>query len=214
MIIENNEESKMDLKFTGKFIHEQRKLKGLTQAQLATKLGVSEKSVSKWETGRSFPDTSLILPLCNELGVTANELLCGKILPNDKEYKERAEKNLVILKGQQQRNAKNFLLLELLLIWLGIALLVGCCIAASYLEIKDGYRFLIIGFGLLNVIVISVVGIIIETKVGYYECAYCKHKYVPTYKQVVCSMHMGRTRYMKCPNCHRKSWQKKRTDLE
>ncbi|MBQ8427304.1 MAG: helix-turn-helix transcriptional regulator [Clostridia bacterium] len=200
----------MDLKTVSKFIQEQRKAKSLTQVQLAEKLGVSEKTVSKWETGRGFPDTSLIMPLCNELGITANELLCGKLVSSDNEYKEAAEKNLVLLKGQQQRSAKNFLLLEMLLIWLGIVLLLGCCVVASYVEMLDVYRFLIIGFGFLNVAVVCVVGIIIETKVGFYECAHCHYKYVPTYKQVLWAMHMGRTRYMKCPNCHEKSWQKKK----
>lgn len=201
----------MDLKTVSKFIQEQRKGKGLTQVQLAEKLGVSEKTVSKWETGRGFPDTSLILPLCEALGVTANELLSSKLVFSDNEYKETAEKNLVILKGQQQRSVKNILLLELLLVWLGIVLLLGCCVVASYVEMKGVYRFLIIGFGMINIAVVCVVGIIIETKVGFYECAHCHYKYVPTYKQVLCAMHMGTTRYMKCPNCHKKSWQKKRT---
>ena len=49
----------------------------------------------------------------------------------------------------------------------------------------------------------------LEQKAGYYECAKCHHKYVPTYNQVCCSMHVCRTRYMRCPHCGQKSWQKK-----
>ena len=82
----------MDLKQTGLFIREQRKAKKLTQVQLALKLNVSEKTISKWECGKGFPDTSLILPLCTELGISANELLSAKKLPTEKEYKETAEK--------------------------------------------------------------------------------------------------------------------------
>ena len=73
----------MDLIVTGKFIKEQRKAKGLTQLQLAEKIGVSEKTISKWECGNGFPDTTLMLPLCSALGISANELLSGKILSTD-----------------------------------------------------------------------------------------------------------------------------------
>ena len=68
----------MDLKVIGEFIKQQRKAKGLTQVELAEKLLVSEKTISKWECGNGFPDTSLILPLCKELDISANELLSGK----------------------------------------------------------------------------------------------------------------------------------------
>ena len=62
----------MNLKETGLFIKQKRKEKGLTQEDLARKILVSEKTISKWECGNGFPDTSLILPLCQELGTTAN----------------------------------------------------------------------------------------------------------------------------------------------
>ena len=70
----------MDLMQIGKFIAERRKFKKLTQSELAKKMNISEKTVSKWECGYGFPDTSLILPLCNALDITANELLSGKLL--------------------------------------------------------------------------------------------------------------------------------------
>ncbi|MBQ8428262.1 MAG: helix-turn-helix transcriptional regulator, partial [Clostridia bacterium] len=96
----------MDLKVTGKFIQERRKAKGLTQAQLAEKISVSEKTVSKWECGGGFPDTSLMLPLCEALEISANELLSGKLL-NEREYKPNAEKHLVELKNQQEKLYKH-----------------------------------------------------------------------------------------------------------
>ena len=74
----------MDLGIIGKFIQERRKAKKLTQVQLSEILEVSEKTISKWESGRGFPDTTLILPLCKVLDITANELLSGKLLPTDK----------------------------------------------------------------------------------------------------------------------------------
>ncbi len=59
------------------FLHSRRKEKGMTQSELADKLGISNKAVSKWETGESMPDTSLLVPLSGILGVTIDELLKG-----------------------------------------------------------------------------------------------------------------------------------------
>ena len=87
----------MDLKLVGKFIAQKRKEKNLTQSALADLLFISEKTVSKWECGKGFPDTSLILPLCSALEISANELLSGKTL-TEQEYKTSAEKNLIELK--------------------------------------------------------------------------------------------------------------------
>ena len=75
----------MNLLNTGNLIQTKRKQINLTQLELSQKLNVSEKTISKWECGKGFPETSLILPLCKELNITANELLSGKLLPSDKE---------------------------------------------------------------------------------------------------------------------------------
>lgn len=78
----------------GKYIAKLRKEKKITQEELAEKLGVSSKSISRWETGRNMPDLSLITPLCKELGTTINELLSGEKL-NEKEYQEKLEENII-----------------------------------------------------------------------------------------------------------------------
>ncbi|MCI8445837.1 MAG: helix-turn-helix transcriptional regulator, partial [Bacilli bacterium] len=78
----------------GKYIAKLRKGKKITQEELAEKLGVSSKSISRWETGRNMPDLSLITPLCKELGTTINELLSGEKL-NEKEYQEKLEENII-----------------------------------------------------------------------------------------------------------------------
>lgn len=93
----------MDLIKIGKFIQEQRRAKNLTQVQLAQKIGVSEKTISKWECGNGFPDATLMLPLCKELNITSNELLSGKLLGGDKEYREQAEINLLNFKKVQEK---------------------------------------------------------------------------------------------------------------
>lgn len=84
----------MDQDRIGKYIAKLRKEKKITQEELAEKLGVSSKSVSRWETGRNMPDLSLLIPLCKELETTINELLSGEKL-NEKEYQEKSEENII-----------------------------------------------------------------------------------------------------------------------
>lgn len=78
----------------GKFISENRKIKGLTQEQLALKLSVSKNAVSKWERGLNLPDASIMQELCKILDITLNELFSGEKIPNNK-YKEVADSNLL-----------------------------------------------------------------------------------------------------------------------
>ena len=92
----------MDQQKIGGFIASNRKSRGMTQAELAEQLGVTNKAVSKWETGRCLPDAELFQPLCALLGVTVNELLTGETIPPE-QAAERAEETIVSLAGQQQR---------------------------------------------------------------------------------------------------------------
>ena len=84
----------MDQIKIGKFISELRKKKGLTQVELAERIGVTDRSVSKWENGRGMMDISFLVPLSEELGVSLNELLSGEEL-NDKNFKKKSEENLL-----------------------------------------------------------------------------------------------------------------------
>lgn len=78
----------------GKFIAECRKQKKMTQSELGEKLGVTEKSISNWENGRNMPDLSLFKPLCDELGITINEIISGEKI-NKEDYQEKFEENIV-----------------------------------------------------------------------------------------------------------------------
>ncbi len=198
----------MNLQIIGRFIKEQRKIRGMTQAELAEKICVSEKTISKWECGNGFPDTSLMLPLCKELGITANELLSGKKLTGD-EYMRQAENNLVTLKTQQEQSHKLLLTIEYILGYMSSLTLIILVFVASYINMPTWLRIFLIVFGLIHTIFGIHFCIVIEKDAGFYECQHCHNKYIPTYKQVLFSMHYGRTRYMKCPKCHKKSWQKK-----
>ena len=89
----------------GEFLQELRRDKGLTQKGLAEQIGVSDKTISKWENGNSVPDTSMLLPLCNALEITVNEFLsCEKILPEN--YSMKAEENMMALMEENKRTQK------------------------------------------------------------------------------------------------------------
>ena len=200
----------MDLQIIGKFIKEQRKAKELTQLQLSEKLNVSEKTISKWECGNGFPDTSLMLPLCKELDISANELLSGKKLTTN-EYKQLAEDNLIKLTSEQERSYKFLLTVETVLGYMASITFMILIFVASFIDMTTWLRIVLIAIGLIQFVIAIHFCLCIEKDAGYYECAHCHNKYIPTYKQVLFSMHYGRTRYMKCPKCNKKSWQKKVT---
>lgn len=95
----------MDLVKIGRFIAECRKEKGLTQSQLAEKLNITDKAVSKWETGKGMPDVSIMIELCDILGINVNELLSGEKLSEEK-YKEKANENIVSMISVADKNRK------------------------------------------------------------------------------------------------------------
>lgn len=110
----------------GEFLKELRKDKGLTQKELAEKIGISDKTISKWENGNSFPDTTMLLPLCNVLDVTVNELLtCEKIPPEI--YSKKAEENMISLieKNERTERSKAFIeLMGIIVLCMGVIFLV------------------------------------------------------------------------------------------
>ena len=89
----------------GKFIAQCRKEKNLTQSQLAEKLNMSNKSISKWETGKGMPDSSIMLELCTYLGINVNELLSGEHLEKE-QYQEKANENIINIAKESDKNKK------------------------------------------------------------------------------------------------------------
>ena len=199
----------MDQIKIGKFIASRRKDAGLTQLQLAEQLGITDRAVSKWETGKALPDAALMLPLCRILAITVNDLLSGEIVPMEN-YNKEMEKKLLELAEAKQQADRNLLRIETLIGTLCIVLLLGGCVIAAYLpNLKEWTRVILVVAGMLPLLIACPFMIRIEQTAGYYECGNCHHRYVPTFSQVVMAMHINRTRYMKCPKCGKKSWQKK-----
>ena len=198
----------MDQIKIGKFIASLRKEQGMTQAVLAEKLGISDRAVSKWETGKSLPDSGIMLELCELMKINVNELLSGEKIMAES-YDKRAEENLLAMKREVEEKNRQMLRMEY---WLALPTVIAglaMVFMASFIEMPVLLRIVLILFALVMLFTVSFIAVGIEQKAGYYECQNCHHRYVPTYWQTNLAMHMGRTRYMKCPECGKRSWQKK-----
>lgn len=198
----------MDQIKIGKFISSCRKEQGMTQAALAEKLGISDRAVSKWETGKSMPDSGIMLELCELLGINVNELLSGERIMTEV-YDKRAEENLLEMRRQIEEKNRQLLRTEYLIVIPAVVLGLVLILVASFIEIPSVWRGTLIFFAVAMIVVFAFIAVGIEQKAGYYECQKCHDRHVPTFWQTNLAPHIGRTRYMKCPACGRWSYQKK-----
>ena len=118
------------------------------------------------------------------------------------------------LKRQIEEKDRVLLKLEIVIGYTSLVAFLALIFIASTIQMESYIRILIIT--LASIIFAVGIGnaIKIEQIAGYYECEKCHHKYVPDYLSVFWAMHIGRTRYMKCPKCEKRSWQKKRLNQE
>ena len=114
----------------GKFIAECRKNKKMTQAELAEKLNITDRAISKWETGKGMPDSSIMLELCNELDISVNELLSGEVIKMET-YNQKAEENLLKLKKQIEKMRKKFSIISYIFGIITILMFIGNIILNS-----------------------------------------------------------------------------------
>ena len=198
----------MDQVKIGKFIAECRKKHNITQMQLAEKLGITDRAVSKWETGKSMPDSAIMLQLCRILEITVNDLLSGKLVAGEN-YNKEMENKLIEMVRQKETADKRMLALEIFIGVIFSVVFFVLIMVASFVQMADWIRILLILLGFIPFAVAIPFLIKIEQTAGYYECQKCGHRYVPTFSSVLWAMHVNRTRYMKCPKCNQKSWQKK-----
>ena len=198
----------MDQIKIGKFIAECRKKNNLTQMQLAEKLNITDRAVSKWENGKTMPDSSIMLDLCNELKISVNELLSGEMIDMNN-YNEIAEKNLLEMAKKEEMQNKKLMMYEKVIGFGSTISFITLIFVASFWGDNNIARIVLFMLAFILLIIGVSFALKIETETGYYECKKCHHKYVPKYSKVYFAMHLGTTRYMKCPKCNEKSWQRK-----
>ena len=198
----------MDQIKIGKFIADCRKKVNLTQMQLAEKLNVTDRAVSKWETGKSMPDSSIMLELCAILKITVNDLLLGEVVKMEN-YNKELENNLLEMIRQKEEADKRLLRTELVIGAILLGIIIAVAIFVSLVEMEEWLKTTLVFIAVLPIVIAAPFMIRIEQTAGYYECQKCGHRYVPAYANVFMAMHMHTTRYMRCPKCNKRSWQKK-----
>ncbi len=192
---------------TGQFIAVCRKEQGLTQAQLAEKIGVSDRAVSKWENGKALPDASNMLDVCEVLGISVNELLTGERV-DQSTYKELAESRLIEIKKLEEWKNKDLDSLQMLVFWMSViasfALICAVDLDLSNIE-KIVIKIIAIVFELITLSVL----LFNNNRAGYYECQNCGHQYAPPLKKLMFNPTVvfpdSKTHYMKCPHCEKRT---------
>ncbi len=170
----------MDQIKIGQFISQMRKDKGLTQKQLADELLISDRTISKWETGKGLPDVSLMMPLCEILGITVNELLTGERL-SDEDYKQKAEENIVNILGEKKNNIKKMLTAGLIFVITGVAAGMNMGAVASG-EISLLPSIMLTISAIITIFLGLILGSTVDRKAGYYECTECHTVFTPSGK--------------------------------
>ena len=192
----------------GEFISSQRKMKNLTQAALAEKLGITDRAVSKWERGKGLPDVSLMLDLCEIFGITVNELLSGEEISMENSNQKNEQLLLDMAKELEQKNKTIWSSMWAIMIVSMTALFAGIVISAFL--IPEGVWQLVTILGICVVFLVPCFyALKLEVSVGAYKCKECGHEIVPTYSEALWAMHRGFTRHLMCPKCNKRTWCKK-----
>ena len=198
----------MDQIKIGKFIAECRKKKNLTQAQLAEKLNITDRAISKWETGKAMPDSNIILDLCCILGVNVNELLCGEMI--DVEQKDEQLNELIFqMAKNEERYHKRLRHSAYVIVATSLAALICLMTLISLLIPKCGFQDFLIIVSVILFIIPCIIALKFKVETGYYECKNCQHMFVPNYKEIALLMQTPNKRLLKCTKCGKWTWCKK-----
>ena len=189
----------MDQVLIGKFIASERKRKGYTQKQLSEKLGISDKTISKWERGNGFPEVSLLLPLCDELDITVNELLSGERV-SEEDYRKKAEENMVNLVREAQESKKKIILSAMVAL-LVIVAATPMFVISGAIEMNTWIRIILIAIGFVVIVIGIAIACVLDRDAGAYECPECKTRFVPDMKDYIMGAHTITKRRLVCPHC-------------
>ena len=192
----------------GRFIADCRKKNNLTQMQLAERLGITDRAVSKWENGKSMPDSSIMLELCDILCISVNELLSGEKINMENNNQKNEQLLLDMAKELEKKNKTIWTSMWAILTISMIALLVGIFVVRFFIPEGSGQLIAVLG---LCVVFLPpcFYALKLEVSVGAYKCKNCGYEIVPTYKEAMMAMHRGTTRHLKCPKCNKRTWCKK-----
>ena len=189
----------MDQIRIGQFIAATRKAKGLTQRQLAAQLSISDKTISKWETGKGLPDVSLMLPLCGALGITVNDLLSGERV-GEGDYRKKAEENMMEL---VRENAENRQRLLQSIACGGVTVVAVCALVAlaAFLPLPALARVALLLLAMATAVAGIWAAATLDARAGWFECPHCKELFAPAMADYVKGLHTFTRRRLTCPHC-------------
>lgn len=194
----------------GKFISAMRKEQNFTQRELAEKLNISDKTVSKWETGKGLPEVALMLPLCEELKISVNELLSGEKIPEEN-YRKKAEENMVDLVREKEESKKK-ITISAIVAMVGVSVLVVMillvCSMTDILTVP--IKVLLVLFGGIVFVLGIGVAVVLDRDAGTFECPKCQTRFTPDMTAYIMGPHTITKRYLKCPHCNESSYCRKR----
>ena len=200
----------MDQIKIGKFIAECRKKQNLTQAQLAEKLDITDRAISKWETGKAMPDSDIMLDLCDILGIKVNELLCGEMI--EIEHKDEQLNELIFqMAKNEERYHKRLRHSAYVIFATSLAALICLMTLISLLIPECGFQYFLIIVSVILFIIPCIIALKFKVETGYYECKNCQHMFVPNYKEIALLMQTPTRRLLKCTKCGKWTWCKKLT---
>ena len=200
----------MDQIKIGKFIAECRKKQNLTQAQLAEKLDITDRAISKWETGKAMPDSDIMLDLCDILGIKVNELLCGEMI--EIEHKDEQLNELIFqMSKNEERYHKRLLHSAYVIIATSLTALICLMSLISLLIPECGFQEFLIIVSVILFIIPCMIALKFKAETGYYECKNCQHMFVTNYKEIAVLMQTPTRRLLKCTKCGKWTWCKKLT---
>ena len=193
----------MDQIRIGKFIANARKEKGMTQRELADTLLISDKTISKWECGKGLPEVSLMLPLCETLDISVNDLLSGERI-SDIDYKKKAEENMMNLMKENQENKKKE---AISIICAVITVIAVCSLVAisAFIEMHAAIRVALIVLAVVTAALGIGAASILENEASYFVCPHCHAEFKASMKDYVNGYHTFTKRYLKCPECGKSS---------
>ena len=196
----------MDQIKIGKFIAQCRKDRGMTQLQLAEKLGITDRAVSKWETGKSMPDVGIIPELCQTLDITVNDLLSGEKVSSE-QYSQKLEAKLLELIGEKENSDNRTLHVSMLMLALIFFLLLAC---QTIMQLMGEEGPLVIYFAILAVVLFAYYPLFLilrnQRTVGKFQCPNCGHTYMPGFWRMLIGLGGLRKLRTVCPECKKRGW--------
>lgn len=189
----------MDQIKIGRFIAKARKSQNITQKQVAEALSISDKTVSKWERGRGLPEVSLMLPLCEVLHISVNELLTGERV-SESEYRKKAEENMMNLMQENEENKKRIALSVICGVITMIAV-IALLVLSAYVEMPTPARIALIVLAAATAAAGIGAAVVLDVKTGCFECPHCKALFIPTMSEYVKGCHTFTRRRLTCHEC-------------